>query len=136
MSATTPNIREDFNQAQPNRLPDLFREMGIGDVLALVVTNLPATEAAAAVLGDAATLAAFPAVLLNIVSTAGTFTGVLQLLVGGSSITPSTGQVVWDGAKGLRFAAVDAITAVNIWYTSSTAPTEISLFKRTLGERD
>lgn len=137
MSARNPNIREEQNNGVVQRLADIDREQHMGDLMGLLVRALTPTEAAAAVTASAKTLAAPASMVYDVVATAGTVTGRKVLLIGGSEITPVTGQVVWDGSSGMRFAAADAVTAANFLYSLQSGATSLtSSNQRLLGERD
>ncbi len=136
MSLQSPNLRELLNDASLQTLPDALRQLLVGDVLGLIIGSLTPTEAAAAVTSNAKTLSNPAGVLLDVVATAGGSTGRKAILVGGASVVPVAGQVVWDGASSVRFAAADAVTAANFLYTNGSAPLTPSFLARSLGERD
>jgi hypothetical protein len=133
------SLRDDLNTSLPGRFPDASKSVGMGDLLNALVTAMTPTETGVSPASNIATLANQPSTLFQVKATAGTTTGVKQLLkgpiTGPKAITPATGQVVWDGGKKLLFAAADAVTAVSATYAQATDVTA-SLFQRTIGESD
>lgn len=147
MSAANPNLRDSLNgSVQPGRLADVFRAFGVqnqgggfGDLVALLIRGLTATEAGVTPSSNVATLANTPATMLQVNVTAGTVTGVKTLRVGKVSgtgaIVPATGECVWEpGTKKVLFAAADAATAVS--FTYSTGTEAVSCLPRLIGEVD
>jgi len=86
-----------------------------------------ATETGISVTSNAATLAAAPTRngLITVRATAGTTTGVLKL-VRNANHTLATGEVFWDGYKTLHFAAVDAVTTVDVIYAKADLSQKVS----------
>lgn len=118
------SMRLDADKADPNRLPDIFRELGLGALLAKLIAALTVTESAITVTTNVATLANQPApTIWQINATAGTTTGVKALKIGAitgpGAIVPKTGEAVWDGAKKVLFATVDAVTAASFTYPTA-----------------
>lgn len=136
MSNAIPTLRESINASNPNRLPDALRSVQMGDLLSLLVQALTPTEAAAAVVANAKTLTNPASMVFDVVATAGTVLGRKKLLIGGAGVVPVTGEVVWNGASGMRFAAGDAVTAANFLYARSDVPPVTSVGLRLLGEQD
>lgn len=137
MSITTPNLRENLSNGVVQQLGDLAQVYKLGDLLGHLVRGTTATEAAAAVASNAKTLTAAASAVWDVIVTAGGSTGRKRLLIGDSSITPIAGEVVWDGASGIRFAAADAVTAASFWYARQDGTNvETSLGNRRLGQRD
>jgi hypothetical protein len=133
-------MRETLNLGPgPGQLPDIDRDSAFGDLLGMMIQGLTPTEAAAAVASNAKTLSNAASMVYDVVATAGTFTGRLELLIGDANVLPESGQVVWDGPGGssMRFAAADAITAANFLYARSDEVNVLtSLMERNLGQRD
>lgn len=140
VNATQPNILAELNSGgNTNRMPDLWSTLKIGSLLALLVQNMPATETGAGGIAAGVKTLANPAdVIFDVQSTAGNLPNPtrLTLLKGDSTIIPTTGQCVWDGAKKIRFAAADAVTQASIWYARSDVLPTLSLLNRALGQRD
>lgn len=142
MTDQAPNIREEMNNANPQRSEDAQRELCFGDLLGRLVLASAADETAldpdgAAVQGTI-NLAAVPSCVLHVVAVAGTGpTGTLELLIGApGQVDPGSGQVVWNGPGSdvLRFNVGDAYTDVDVWYT--VEGDELSLTARRIGQRD
>lgn len=91
-----------------------------------------ATEQGVTVTSNVATLAARPSTLITINATAGTTTGVKQLLVGPitgqNAIAPLPGQAVWDGNVKVLFSTADAVTTADFLYTK-TSDTTVSVLQ-------
>lgn len=96
----------------------------------------PVMDANLAVAANAATLASIPKVLLDVVAQTGTTPGRKTLLIGGADVVPATGEVVWDGKTGLRFAAADAVTRCAVLFLTAASDPALSKFSRTLGQQD
>lgn len=106
------------------------------EVINVIVTEDDGPAAAAvAVSSNAGTLAAKPAVILDIIATAGTTLGRKVLKIGGADVLAGVGEVVWDGNVSLRFNAADAVTAARV-VSLPTAGLSTSLFDRRIGQRD
>lgn len=137
MAETT--LRDTFNAADENRVSAAFADLQLGEVLTILINALTATEAAVVPASDIATLAATPQALLNVNVTAGTVTGVKKILKGRTDPDgiirpiPATGEVTWNGATKLRFAAADGATAISAWYTTSATSTP-GYLRRALGQ--
>lgn len=129
------SLRDELNKSDPNRTPDVGREIQMGELLALVIAGLTPTETGVSPSSDIATLAAQPNALFQIDATAGTVTGIKKLLKGPISgedaVVPQTGEAVWDGGTQVLFAAADAVTAAS--FTYSVDGDETSVLKRDLG---
>jgi len=91
---------------------------------------------AVAVSSNAGTLAVQPSAILDVYATGGTTKGRYALKIGDSSVSPATGEVVWDGNTGLRFNSADAVSAVRVLSLPKASPLTISLLSRALGQRD
>jgi hypothetical protein len=87
------------------------------------------------VTSSAGTLAAAPDIVLDVIATAGTSLGRKVLKIGDSNLTPAPGEVIWDGATGLRFNATDAVTSAKVVRVPS-AGVVTSLLNRALGQQD
>ncbi len=132
------SLRDDLNQGDPNRLGDVNRDVKMGEAMALLLASLTPTQSSVAVSTTAytATLSATPTQIFQVNCTAGTVTGVKELLqgpiTGEDAITPLTGQVVWNGGVTLKFAAADLVSATHVTYAVST--TKASILMKDLGE--
>lgn len=89
-----------------------------------------------AVSSSAATLSAAPLALLDIIAVEGTTLGRKVLKIAGASVTPAPGEVIWDGATGLRFASADAVTSVLVVALPKASPLVSSALNRILGQQD
>jgi len=131
------SIRDDLNKADPNRAWDMLRQMGLGDVLNMLITAKAVTEATITVTSNVATLANQPSFLLQINATTATATGVKKLLqgpiTGAGAIVPKAGEAVWDGAKKVLFNTVDAVTAASFTYATA-ADVTCSILARDSGQ--
>lgn len=140
MSATSPNIRESLDNASPENMADLHRELAYGDLLSMMVLALAPTEAAAAVVLNVATLAAMPGVLLDVVATVGVSLGRKVLrrgpISGPAALSPAPGEVIWDGGKKVLFNAADAVTAASMLYTLASGVVTPSYMQRSPGQQD
>jgi hypothetical protein len=144
MTAQAPTLREALNNGVVQQLADEDRQIGIGDLLNLLIQAIPATQGALAVASNTVNLANRPSYIFDINATGGsTVTGRKQLLIGPSTLVPQTGQVVWDGNLNLRFAAADGVVQIDARYAVAPAApqgvlatTVCSALQRTLGERD
>ena len=109
-----------------NDLADARGKAGLGTLLAYAASKMGYTETGITVTSNAATLANAPTSngLFQVVAASGTVTGVKKLrkgpVTGASALVPATGEVIWDGAKSLLFAAVDAVATASITYAVST----------------
>ena len=123
MSAES-TMRDSLNSGDPNRIADVFRKIGFGDLLNALVSALSATETGLSASTNVVTLANQPSFLPSKVNaTAGTTTGVKTVrqgaISGPNAVAPVTGECVWDGGKKILFAAVDAVTTASVTYTKS-----------------
>lgn len=78
------------------------------------------------VTSNAATLSTPASAVFQVNVTTGTVTGVKKLIPGGQ--VPITGEVAWDGASTLTFAAADAVTAVDVMYSKANLSQKASVF--------
>lgn len=134
------NIRIELNKSDPNRTDPAGQEIGLGDAINTLITQMTATETGVSPSSDVATLAAAPSYLWQINATAGTVTGIKKLILGrfdGTNVLPipATGEAVWDGATRVRFAAADAVSAASFTYATS-ADVTASILQRSIGEKD
>lgn len=139
MSAQSPNLREAMNTGMAQQVADLDKTQAMGDLMGMLVQALTPTEAAAAVVASAKTLSNAASMMYDVVATAGVSIGRKRLLIGGASVIPAAGEVVWDGPGGasIRFAAADAVTASNFTYArADLVNTLTSLNQRRMGQRD
>ncbi len=140
MSSLSPNLRDSLNgSAQLGRLNDILKALGFGDLLALVIRGLTATETGVTPSSNVATLANVPTVLLQVNGTAGTSTGIKTLFLapisGAGAYVPKAGECVWQpGTKKVLFNAADAITAASFTYSVGTEA--VSILPRQLGQSD
>ena len=134
------NIRTELNKSDPNRTDPAGQEIGLGDMVNVLITQMTATETGVVPSANVATLAATPTYLWQINVTTGTSTGIKKLIKGrfdGTNVLPipAAGQAVWDGATRVRFAAADAATAVSFTYATAANVTS-SILQRSIGEKD
>lgn len=141
-------VKDVLNQAGANNTFDALRQIGLGDLVNLLIKELTATETGVSVTSNVATLANAPNPnsLFDVNATAGTTTGHKEVLIGtvttvnGVANTPNpipaTGQVTWDGGKKLVFAAVDAVTATSATYESAADTAVASCLQNQLGNRN
>lgn len=101
--------------------------------IVMIEDNGPAS-ADLTVTSNVATLAAKPAILLDVVALAGTTLGRKVLKIG-AGLVPAVGEVVWDGNVTLTFNATDAVTSALV-VSLPTAGVLASLLERRLGQRD
>lgn len=136
MTAFSPTIRQDLNLGNAQRVAGDFQAASLGDMLGFLIRSATATEAAAAVTANAKTLANAASAIFHIQATAGTYTGVIELLLGDDSVTPGSGQAVWNPAGSVvRFNAADAVTAASFWYArADQANSFASVLERQLGQ--
>ena len=80
-----------------------------------------------------ATMAAAASSLISVRATAGSTTGVLKL-VRDPQHTLATGEVFWDGNTGLKFAAVDAITTVDLLYSKADSSQKVSCLMASIAD--
>lgn len=120
------SLRTDLNNGVLQQIADEFRQISLGELLSLVIKGITPTEAGIVVVPgvDTATLAAQPSALFQVNVTAGGTTGVKKLLkgplTGPGAVVPASGECVWDGGLVIKFASVDAVTAVSATYAKST----------------
>lgn len=133
------SVRDVLNAGDANRSVDVFRQLGLGDIINTLLKNTTYTETGVTVTSNKATLANQPQKLWSVNATAGGTTGEKALLqgpiTGTKAITPATGQAVWDGAKTVLFASADAVTTAKFLYSQSTDVT-IAAMTRVLGQSD
>jgi hypothetical protein len=121
----TDTIRDAFNRANPNTLPDLFRSIGVGDLL---VGQLPQVVRGASMVANGvsgynvATLHAYApeghsagASIQRATVRAGGVTGELTVVAYGA--TPATTQIAVAPNGSIVTLAADAITDIDINYT-------------------
>jgi hypothetical protein len=114
-----------ITQANKARVDILALRAELASTLAGTVGG--ATETGVTVTSNAATMAAAASSLISVRATAGTFTGVLQLVTD-PTLTLVSGQVFWDGNTALKFAPVDAITTIDILYAKADGSQKVSAF--------
>jgi hypothetical protein len=123
MGAET-SLRDTLNTSDLNRIASAGQVMQQGELMNALLNALAATETGVSVSGSKASLANQPTSMVKINATAGTTTGVKKLrigaLTGPNAIVPATGEAVWDGAKTVQFAAVDAVTTAAFTYTKAS----------------
>jgi len=120
-------IRDDLNAGNLNYIGDALSKVQFGEILSLLIAKLTPTETGVSVTagtGVSAQLANTPSQMLQINATAGTHTGVKQLLQGpvsgSSELVPASGQAVWDGGNNVLFAIADGVTAASYTYVQAT----------------
>jgi len=122
MAAET-TLRDSLNTVDPNRLAEVLRLMGFGEMLNLLLSALTATETGVTVTANVATLANVPSSFVLINGTAGTSTGIKTLrqgaISGPNAVPPVAGEAVWDGAKKVLFSTADAITTAAFTYATA-----------------
>ena len=92
---------------------------------ALTGTMGGATQTGVTVTSNAATMAAAASSVISVRATTGITTGVKKL-VRDPNHTLATGEVFWDGNTGLKFAAIDAVTACDLIYSKSDLSQNVS----------
>ena len=92
---------------------------------ALTGTMGGATQTGVTVTSNAATMAAAASSVISVRATIGITTGVKKL-VRDPNHTLATGEVFWDGNTGLKFAAIDAVTACDLIYSKSDLSQNVS----------
>ncbi len=140
MSSPT-SLKDTLNVADPTNTNSVFNDMQLGTLLSTLISNASMTQTSAAVttttysmtLATAAT-AVFQVNVKTVVSggTAGVKTLLQGPVSGTGAITPAAGQVVWDGASALLFAAADKPATVDLLYAIST--TKASVLEKGIGE--
>lgn len=139
MGAET-TLRDSFNSSDPNRIDAANRDLGLGELLTLVIKGLTATETGVTPSSDVATLANQPSKMFQINATAGTSTGIKKLLIGpitgGGAVVPNPGEAVWDGGLKVLFNHADAITAASFTYAKADGTDKASALLRAIGEQD
>jgi hypothetical protein len=131
-------IRDELNQGPANRIGAIFRDLGLGEILSLIIGALTATETGVTVTANVATLANQPSTLIQANATTATATGEKLLLkgpiTGPNAVVPAAGQAVWDGGKKVLFAAADVVTVAKFTYPTAATVTP-SLLQRSVGEQ-
>jgi hypothetical protein len=130
------SMRAEANTGPENRMMDILREIGFGDLLNLLITALAATETGIAITANVATLAAQPTTLfqvLGVAGTAGAKTILKGPITGPQKVTPAPGFVVWDGGKKLLFNVADLNTTATITYATAANVT-CSVLARDIGQ--
>lgn len=124
------SMRAEANAGPENRMMDIFREIGLGDLVNALITTVAVTETPTAS-SNVLTLAGQPTYLWDVNQTGGTTTGHKTILrgpiTGSQKITPATGQCVWDGGTKILFAAADAATTVALKYAKAADTTNGAL---------
>jgi hypothetical protein len=92
---------------------------------ALTGTMGGATETGVTVTSNAATMAAAASTVISVRATTGTTTGVKTLIMDPNR-TLATGEVFWNGNTGLKFAAIDAVTACDLIYSKADNSQKVS----------
>lgn len=140
MSTNNPDLRELQNFGSPGAPGAIDQEILGGDLLGMLVRGLTPTEAAAAVTTNVKTLANPASMVYDVVSTAGSYTGRLKLLIGDPEVAgaPPAGYAIWNPVDNkVTFAAADAVTAANFLYARKDAVNTVtSINQRTRGQDD
>lgn len=131
------SMRAEANTGPENRMMDILREIGFGDLLNLLITAITPTDPTRTVTSNLLTLPAQPTILYQVKATTGTSTGVKTLLkgpiTGSQKITPAPGQAVWDGGTKVLFNVADAVTQASSTY-STAADVTASILARDIGQ--
>jgi hypothetical protein len=134
------SLRTELNQADPDRLANVFTELQMGELINTLIAGLATagyTETAQAVTSNVRTLNAIPSALFQVTATTAHTTGVKQILKGAVSgpaaIVPGIGYCVWDGGNKILFNTVDAVTACSVLYAQAT-DTTASILQRVAGQ--
>lgn len=138
MSQQVPTLRETLNNGVLQQVVDVGRQVKLGEILGFLLQAAAFTQTGVVPASNVVTLANAASTLIDITSTAGTFTGRLTILVGDSTVVPVSGQAVWagPGTTTIRLAAVDVITAVSVKYCRSDLNnTTVGMLERILGQR-
>lgn len=130
------SMRAEGNQASDNRLNDIFREVGIGDLLNLLIAGMAAAETGIAISSNVATLAATPTYIFQVNGIGGT-AGIKTLkkgpITGPQKVTPAPGECVWDGGVKVLFNVADANTTATFRYAKAADATA-SVLSREIGQ--
>lgn len=129
-------IRAEMNTGPENRFMDMVREIGLGDLLNLLIQGLAAAETGIAITSNVATLAAVPSFLFQVNGIGGT-AGIKTIkkgpVTGSQKVTPLPGECVWDGGLKVLFNVADANTTATFRYAKA-ADTTTSVLAREIGQ--
>lgn len=135
--ASDSNLRGTMNQGEAQRLADIDRDIGIGDLVNSLINAMSNTETSVTVTSNVATLANKPAYLFDAKVSAGTTTGSKQILKVSNAFlvanTPAAGTCYWDGNTKVKFSSTDGATAAHFKYTQASDST-CSYLQRSLGQ--
>lgn len=104
-------VRDGLDRAQPAEVPDLLHAIGFGSLLHALVN--PRVETIT-VTDNVGTLEDKAIVIQAVYATDGTTTGPMVVIP--ADLTPTTGQVAFDGQKTLTFAADDGVEQAKVVY--------------------
>lgn len=116
------SMRLEANAGPENRMMDILREIGFGDLLSKLIFLMAKTETGATITAHVCTMAAQPTYLWSVAGVAGTAgekTVLRGPITGSQKITPAPGQVVWDGGTKLLFNVADANTSCDLKYATA-----------------
>ena len=82
------------------------------------------TETRSAPTSNVVTLTATPKAVFQVNVTSGTKTGIFKLV--GADRAPVSGEVSWNGATKLTFAAVDVVAYIDVVYSRATGTSDVS----------
>ena len=108
-------LKEVGNEGNPNKVGVFNQDVKMGTALLQGSQSIKGT-----VTSDVLSLDVKAIAVISAYSTAGTLTGPLTPIAGG---TPSTGQVIVDRLGNIVFAAADAVTAVEVVYVPAEGDT-------------
>lgn len=135
-------LRDVLNQTNPNNTFSALRQIGLGDLLNLLLKALTVTESGVTVTSNIATLANAPNPnsFYAAKATTATTTGYKEIIRGtisGSTVTPvpATGQCVWDGNLKVAFAAADVVSVASFTYESAADTAVVSCLQNQLGNQ-
>lgn len=130
------SIRAEMNTGPENRFMDMVREIGLGELINLLIQGLAAAETGIAITASVATLAATPTALFQVNGIGGT-AGIKTIkkgpITGSQKITPLPGECVWDGGIKVLFNVADANTTATFRYAKAADATA-SCLSREIGQ--
>ncbi len=137
--AADATLRDTMNQGEAQRLPDVDRDVQMGELINALINDMSNTETSVTVTSNVATLANTPQALFDAKISAGTSTGSKKILkVTNAFLTannPAAGSCYWDGGVKVKFNATDAGTAAHFKY-SRAADVSCGYLQRALNQQD
>ncbi len=131
-TANAATQTSSYVQADVQTIATLANSLKVS--LNALITGLGNTESSVTVTASVAALANKPVALLNVVAvtvSSGSATGPKKIRLGAttgpSALVPAAGEVIWDGNKGILFAAADLVATASFTYTKSTDVTASAL---------